>query len=133
MIDKKIIFENLYNIFDKIPIPNYILGQILRIIHFLKLQISLAIFIWGSKIACIIVIIFHCLIAISFNLFKGCIFTKLEMKLCQDKFTVVDPCMEFLGHEITYDNRMKFSYNSIINDFILFFIMFYMRFGLSIF
>jgi hypothetical protein len=81
------------------------IGHLLRAFHF-SIPFVCIFFIlqnnWNLNIISIFIVLGSVL---AFILFQGCFMTKMESMLLEDGFTVVDPMLEILGFEITYESR----------------------------
>jgi hypothetical protein len=95
------LLSSLYNI----GLSSKSIGHLLRALHF-SIPLVCMFFIlqnnWYLNIVGMIIVLGSIL---AFILFQGCFMTKIESILLDDGFTVVDPMLEFLGFEITYDSR----------------------------
>ena len=130
--NKKIIFDNFINIIEFIKkytnMSSKSIGQYIRALHIAYPLINLIIFINCSKFILFFFLISIIIYHISFYKFNGCIFSKFEILLLNDNFTVVDIFLEIFRMEITKENRYKATYIMwCIFDLIIFFIL-YIRF-----
>lgn len=83
------------------------LGQWLRVIHaFIAFFLTSVMILSNNFNTILSVFICLILIIISFYYFNGCIMTHLEYQLTQDKMTIVDPGLYFLGFDINNYNRV---------------------------
>jgi hypothetical protein len=83
----------------------------------------------GSKKMYFIALTVNIVIFILFNIFNGCILTRLEKRFCKNNFTVIDPFLEYLNLPVTFENRVKASKTSAIIGFIFTAIVYFVRFG----
>lgn len=108
MLSKKIknniinyLLSSLYNT----GLSSQSIGHLLRALHFSIPFVCMFFILQNSLYLNIISIIFVLGSILAFILFQGCFMTKMETMLLKDGFTVVDPMLEILGFEITYDSR----------------------------
>ncbi len=62
------------------------------------------------------------------DVLDGCILSRLEQKIMNDDFTVIDPFLELIRVDITNENRKNYSIYSGIFGLIFSVIVFYFRF-----
>ena len=63
-----------------------------------------------------------------FNLFGGCILSRLERRFCHEDYTIIDPILEFINVPLTNNNRHRYSIYSALTCFTLTAIVYYIRF-----
>ena len=61
-------------------------------------------------------------------LLDGCFVTYIEMALCKDNFTIMDPLLELLDWRINRENRIFISYVTGFPYVLLMFLTYYLRF-----
>jgi hypothetical protein len=88
----------------------YTAGSLLRCIHFAFPAIFISVLIYGNHLARIGSIFILMGIMALFYASGGCLLTMLENRLCGDKFTVIDPLMEWLHIPINTRNRKSTTY-----------------------
>ena len=85
------------------------LGIYIRSFH-LSAPYGLLFLYWISSHYIVIMINFLLLLALlAFYSFNGCLLTRLELKLCNDDFTFIDPLIEMLGLEKSPKTRYTVS------------------------
>ena len=104
------------------------IGNTIRSIHGSLPIIFFVIVLFGTFNVVIITNIIILLLLLSFILFKGCILSKLEKKLCKEDFVITDPLFEILDIEINNQNRYYTLYWIGIPYIIIINIIIYYRF-----
>ena len=103
-------------------------GFFIRAIHSIVPIILLFLLLFSGKKQFIIIIFFNLFIYALFVIFDGCILSKLELKLINDNFTVIDPFLEIFDIDVTNKNRKKYSIYSWISGFFFIILLYYIRF-----
>ena len=109
-------------------ISNYSLGVIIRSYHFGMPCAFLFIVLFCSKFMAFIAVIKYSLILISYILFQGCFISMLENRLCDDKFNIVDPFLEFHNVNINYNTRKIVTIYIAVCYTLIFYGIYYFRF-----
>ena len=81
----------------KTGISEYSLGVMIRSYHFAMPVAFIFILLFCDGIIVYLSIIYYILIVTLFILFDGCFISMLENRLCNDKFNMIDPFLEFNG------------------------------------
>jgi len=84
-------------------------GYLLRAFHMYSSVILIFILCFGPTWMVILATIFVIVIVVAFIVFRGCLLSMLETRLCQDDFNICDPILEYYSIEINNQNRMKLS------------------------
>ena len=108
MISEEIQYKYLNKIEEsckELSLSNYMIGNLIRSIHGSLPIILIVIIIFGTFNVVIITNIIITILLVCFILFRGCILSKLERKLCKDDFVITDPLFEILDIEINNENR----------------------------
>ena len=120
------IINFLFNICNKIPISNNILGQWIKSSHFISPFAILFIILYGPIFLTKLCFIFMIISGILFIYLRGCFLSELEKKLCNNNINIVDIIIEIFQGKINYNNKKKISndrYNYTIKIGIIFFIL----------
>lgn len=88
-----------------LSLSNMMIGNTIRSIHGSLPIIFLIMILFAPFNIAIITNIIVFILLISFILFRGCILSKLERKLCKEDFIITDPIFEILDIEINNKNR----------------------------
>ncbi len=104
------------------------LGNTLRSYHVSMPFVVMVLLFYGSQLTVTIAGINLIVVFICFFLTNGCLLTMLEHRLCGDEFTIADPFIEFIGMESSSKNKVLVSYFIAIGYFMLFFLVYYIRF-----
>ena len=91
-------------------LSNKMIGNTIRAIHGSLPVIFLIMILFAPFNIAIITNIIIFILLISFILFKGCILSKLEKRLCEEDFIITDPIFEILDIEINNKNRFNTLY-----------------------
>ena len=100
----------------------------LRGFHMFFPNLAAFFIVFGSKRMFKLALIANILIFIMFNLFGGCILSRLERRFCHEDYTIIDPVLEFLDVPLTNANRHCYSIYSALTCFTLTAIVYYIRF-----
>lgn len=103
--------------------------SMLTLFHNSIMIITTLMIVFGSKKMYFMALTINIIIFLLFNLFNGCILTRLEKRFCNDNFTVIDPFLEYFNFPVTFENRVKASKTSAIICFIFTAIVYFVRFG----
>lgn len=103
--------------------------SMLTLFHNSIMIITTLMIVLGSKKMYFIALTVNIVIFILFNIFNGCILTRLEKRFCKNNFTVIDPFLEYFNLPVTFENRVKASKTSAIIGFIFTAIVYFVRFG----
>jgi hypothetical protein len=104
------------------------MGNTIRSYHVSTPFVVLILLFYGSQLTVTIAAMNLIFVFICFFLTNGCLLTMLEHRLCGDEFTIADPFIEYFGWESTSKNKVFVSYCIAISFFILFFLVYYIRF-----
>ena len=104
------------------------LGNLIRSTHGSLPIIFLTLISCGSFKTVIITNIIVIILLVSFIVFKGCILSKLEKKLCKEDFVITDPLFEIMEIEINNENRFKTLYYIGIPYIVIINLIIYYRF-----
>ena len=120
--------NNIQQSCKELSLSNHMIGNTIRSIHGSLPIIFFVIVLFGTFNVVIITNIIILLLLLSFILFKGCILSKLEKKLCKEDFVITDPLFEILDIEINNQNRYYTLYWIGIPYIIIINIIIYYRF-----
>ena len=95
---------------NELTLSNKTIGNLIRSTHGSLPIIFLTLISCGSFKTVIITNIIVIILLVSFIVFKGCILSKLEKKLCKEDFVITDPLFEIMEIEINNENRFKTLY-----------------------
>lgn len=112
----------------KTGISEYSLGVMIRSYHFAMPVAFIFILLFCDGIIVYLSIIYYTLIVTLFILFDGCFISMLENRLCNDKFNMIDPFLEFNGFYVNYESRKIVTYYIAVCYTMLFFFIYYIRF-----
>jgi len=91
---------------DQSTWSKYTVGMMIRILH--VLIVILTILLCAAPLPLFLMnFVFMLIISGLFILLDGCFLTKLELALCQDNFTIIDPVLYLLDVEVTSGNRIR--------------------------
>ncbi len=76
----------------------------------------------------VIAVIKYSLILICYILFQGCFISMLENRLCDDKFNIVDPFLEYNNVNINYKTRKIVTIYIAVCYTLIFYGIYYFRF-----
>jgi hypothetical protein len=116
------------NIINQSNLSKKSVGIVLRSLHFTIPVIIAILFVFGSIRVFKMVFVFNVIVFILFITLDGCILSRLEQKIMNDDFTVIDPFLELIRVDITNENRKNYSIYSGIFGLIFSVIVFYFRF-----
>lgn len=98
--------DSIIHIIDYFGLNHKKTGEFIYYIHFiLAIIIGLIIFLSSDKRIILFFILLTILHNISYIYFNGCIITKLEYKLTNENYTIIDPFLKILNIKITGKNR----------------------------
>jgi len=95
---------------NELTLSNHTIGNLIRSMHGSLPIIFLTLISCGSFKVAIITNIIVFILLLSFVVFRGCILSKLEKKLCKTDFIITDPLFEIMEIEINNENRFKTLY-----------------------
>lgn len=127
-LQKRAILDYLLRSLYSTGMSSQSIGHLLRAFHFCIPFICMYLLIFGSYNLAIIGVIIILISIIAFILFKGCFMTKLETILLRDKFTVVDPMIEIIGFDVSYQSRYYTTITIGSTFCVLFCLVFMMKF-----
>jgi hypothetical protein len=113
---------------NELTLSNKTIGNLIRSMHGSLPIIFLTLISCGSFKTAIITNIIVFILLISFVIFRGCILSKLEKKLCKEDFIITDPLFEIMEIEINNENRFKTLYYIGIPYILLINFIIYYRF-----
>ncbi len=112
----------------KTGISNYSLGVMIRSYHFgMPCAFMFTVLLCNHLIAFISVLNYS-LILFSYIVFQGCFVSMLENRLCNDKFNIVDPFLEYNNVEINYNTRKIVTTYIAFCYTLIFYGIYYIRF-----
>ena len=103
------LLNNLEKLLRKTKLSDKTICKCLRAFHYFFPLLAAFFIFFGSKKMFKYTVIFNIVIFLLFNIFKGCILSKLERRFCDDDYTVMDPFLNFLNIPTTNKNRVKYS------------------------
>ena len=112
--------------FNKLTIGTY-----LRALHITAPFYLLIHNLYVPKIILIMNIIFLLIAFVIFYIFNGCFLTIIERKLCKDKFTFIDPFLEYYNYPINKKNQNEMSVKIAIIYLIITFFIYFLRFHIN--
>lgn len=97
------------NVLRKTGLSNLQICWALRAFHYFFPNLAAFFIFFGSKRMFKITVLANIIIFFFFNLFGGCILSRLERRFCDDDFTVIDPFLNYFNIPTTNENRVKYS------------------------
>ena len=123
-----ILLNNIVTLIKKSNLSSKSVGFLIRVVHFTIPVITVIIMLIGTKTLFLYVFTLNIIIYILFALCDGCILSKLEYKLTNDDYTVIDPFLEIFKIETTNKNRKRYSKYSSLAVFLVTLVIYYIRF-----
>ena len=112
----------------KTGISNYSLGVMIRSYHFGMPCAFMFIVLFCNHLIAYISVLNYSLILFSYILFQGCFVSMLENRLCNDKFNIVDPFLEYNNVAINYNSRKIVTTYIAVCYTLVFYGIYYFRF-----
>ena len=125
---KKKIIDILELLCKKTGISNHSLGVMIRSYHFGFPCVLMLTLLLCNQLLAYMFGIFLLLIVFLHILFDGCILSMLENRLCNDKFNIVDPFLEFNNADINHNTRKIATKYLATCYIIVFYGIYYIRF-----
>ena len=107
------------------------IGFLVRTIHASSPIIYMILVLFAPHIIAFITIVFSIFIFFLFYMFDGCMLSKIENALCEDKFTIIDPYLEMLDIPVTKKNIFFATKLFMVLYFIAILSVYYIRFSLK--
>ena len=112
----------------KTGISNHSLGVMIRSYHFGMPCAFMFTVLLCNHLLAYMSVIYYSLILFSYILFQGCFVSMLENRLCNDKFNIVDPFLEFNNADINHNTRKIATKYLATCYIIVFYGIYYIRF-----
>ena len=125
---QKKILDTAERILRKTNLTDRQICDLLRGFHLFFPNLAAFFILFGSKKMFKLTVFFNIVIFTIFNLFGGCILSRLERRFCHEDYTIIDPVLDFFGVPLTNENRHIYSIYSALTCFSLTGLVYYLRF-----
>ena len=116
------------SILRKTGMSDHTICMLLRGFHYFFPNLAAYFIFFGSKRAFKLTVLANIIIFAMFNMFGGCILSKLEHRFCDEDFTIMDPFLDLFNIPTTRENRINYSIYSALTCFTGTAIIYYLRF-----
>lgn len=104
---------NTIKIIDYFGLDRTKFGRMLVLLHALVAMLIILVIIFTKNLSILyLMIIFMIIQTFSYIKYHGCIITKLELKLTNDNYTVLDPMLDLIG--VSKNNKTRYNMTLII-------------------